>query len=242
MGEEVKYSAPEYAETKQLPFRLDVERHTIFTLAGNLAGKRILDAGCGDGIYARVSVDRGASHVLGVDAFRDFIDLAIGKNKGYEGKIDYHLAFMQNFFGNQDRDIAIGAYILSYPKNLEEAVTYCRAIASHLKKGGMFVGFNNSPFDIFDGTKYKLYGFEKEMHGDKEGGEVIYRVQGLTDPITNYFLSHKTYERAFREAGFSRFSWRDVLRDESSNAVKRSKSYWEEFFEGPPFAAMVATK
>jgi SAM-dependent methyltransferase len=242
MGEEVKYSAPEYAGTKQLPFRVDVEKHTLFTLAGDVNGKRILDAGCGDGIYARISVDRGASHVLAVDASRDFIDLAISKNKGYEGKIDYHLAFMQDFFGNQDKDLAIGAYILSYPKNLEEAVAYCRAIASHLKKGGLFVGFNNSPFDIFDGTKYKLYGFEKEMHGGKEGGKVIYTVQGLTDPITNYFLSHKTYERAFREAGFSRFSWKALLRDDSANAIKGSGSYWKEFFDGPPFAAMVATK
>ncbi|MEK6918108.1 MAG: class I SAM-dependent methyltransferase [Nanoarchaeota archaeon] len=240
MGEEVKYSPLEYAGTKQLPFRVDVEKHTIFTLAGDITGKRIFDAGCGDGIYARVSVDRGASHVLAVDSSRDFIDLARERNKGYEEKIDYHLAFMQDFFGNQDRDIAIGAYILSYPKNLEEAVAYCRAIASHLKEGGMFVGFNNNPKDVFDGIRFHKYGFEKEMHGGKEGGEVVYRVQGLTEPIINYFLKTSTYEKAFKEAGFSEFEWKAVSVSDQS---QKSIFYWREFLKlGPPFIAMTAIK
>lgn len=41
-------------------------------------------------------------------------------------------------------DAVVGSYILSYPKNLEEAASYCKAIASHLKKEGIFVGFNNN--------------------------------------------------------------------------------------------------
>ncbi len=243
MSDEVRYNPREYAKTKTFPFRIDVERHTIFTLAGDVNGKRILDGGCGEGIYARKFIDSGAAYVLGIDASQDFINLAIQKNAGYEGRIDYQHAFIQDTKGRADMDIAVGSYLLSYPKNLEEAVAYCAAIASHLKKDGTFVGFNNNPFDVFDGVRFKKYGFEKEMHGDQVGGEVIYRLQGLTEPITNYFLSHKIYEEAFRTAGFSRFNWRAVLRDKSSNAVKRSKSYWNEFFGGsPPFIAMVATK
>lgn len=238
--EGITYTADEYARTKtEAPFRIEVEAYTIDQLIGDPKGLSILDAGCGDGVYARKLVGRGAFHVFGVDAAADFVELARKKNEGYEGKIDYAQSFIQNFLGNQDRDLALGAYVLSYPRTAEEAVAYCKAIASHLKPGGKFIGFNNNPFDVFQGERFGSYGFCKIIERVEEGAKVVYRVDGMTDSIVNYYLNPATYEEAFKAAGFTSFQWERV----QLNPACAGDPYWREFFEGePPFIAMVAVK
>lgn len=235
----ITYKADEYADSKSLPFRIHVEKYTIFTLLGDPTGKRVLDAGCGDGIYSRELVDRGASFVRGVDGAEDFIELAKQKNKGYEGRIEYCHSFIQDFLGNEDLDSVVASFVLSYPRNLEEAIAYCKAMASHLKNGGRLVGFNNNPFEVFNGVKHAEYDFEKEMHGDTEGDQVIYRVARMDNPIVNFYLCPQTYEQAFREAGFSKFRWQRVL----LNPSEQGNPYWDNFFSNePPFIAMLAVK
>lgn len=237
---EITYGAEEYADSKQLPFRVEVERYTLFSLLPELRGKRVMDVGCGEGIYSRKLIDLGATHVIGVDGAADFIELARRRNKGYEGKIEYHHQLIQDFKGVGDQDLAVGSYVLSYPRSLEEAVAYCKSIALCLKSSGKFIGFNNNPFEVFDGVRHDKYGFQKEMHGAKEGGEVIYRVSGMNNPIVNIHLNPKTYEEAFRQAGFSEFYWVDVLLNPANS---QGEDYWRDFFANEsPFIAMVAEK
>jgi len=249
VGNDISYKADEYSETKKRArFRDAIEHYTIFHLLENtsglkIRGSKILDAGCGDGIYSRELIDRGAAYVIGVDGAEDFIELAKKKNKGYEDKIEYHKSFIQDFPGIENLDLVVGSYILSYPRNLEEAVDYCSAMASHLKRGGKFIGFNNNPFDVFEGQKYSKYAFTKVMINSKEGSPVNYWIEGMVNPIVNYYLKPETYEEAFKLAGFSEFEWKRVLLD--SNEHK--DPYWEEFFEGhpdfpSPFIAMIAKK
>ena len=59
--------ADEYAASKLLPWRTQVEQPTLFGLLGDVRGKSVLDLACGDGIYARMLADRGASRMHGVD-------------------------------------------------------------------------------------------------------------------------------------------------------------------------------
>ena len=237
---DIAYGAVEYADSKQLPFRTEVEKHTLFSLLGDVSRKRIIDVGCGDGIYSRQLIDLGAAHVIGVDGADDFIELAVSKNKGYENKIEYHQALIQNFHGSGDRDLAIGSYVLSYPRTLDEAVAYCKSIVACLKKGGRFIGFNNNPFEVFDDVRHAEYGCEKEMHGDTEGREIIYRVSGMGNEIINFYLKPRTYEQAFEKAGFSQFKWQRVLLNPSN---PQGEDYWKDFFtDEPPFIAMIAEK
>ncbi len=236
----ITYKAQEYSDSKQLPFRIEVEKYTLFSLFPDVTGRKVIDVGCGEGIYSRALVDLGAVHVIGVDGAADFIELARKKNVGYEGKIEYHYKLIQDFQGQGDRDLAVGSYVLSNPINLEEAVAYCKSINACLREGGRFVGFNNNPFEVFDGVRYAEYSFQKEMHGDTEGGEVIYRVLGMSNPIINFYLKPQTYEKAFREAGFSGFSWRRISLNPTN---EQGEAYWRNLFANePPFIAMLAEK
>ena len=235
----ITYNANEYADSKKFPFRIHIEKYTIFKLLGDPTGKRILDAGCGDGIYSRELVDHGASFVVGIDGAKDFIELAEQKNKGYEGRIKFVHSFIQDFLGNEDLDSVVASYVLSYPKSLEEATAYCKAMASHLRKGGRLVGFNNNPFEVYNGERYEKYGFRKVMESSKEGAEVVYWVKGMTDPIVNFHLKPETYEKAFRDAGFSELQWKKVLLAPS----EKGNPYWDEFFKDKsPLLAMLAKK
>ena len=77
------------------------------------------------------------------------------------------------------------------------------------------------------------------MTSSHEGAEVVYWIQGMTDPIVNYHLKPETYERAFKEAGFSEFQWERVLLAPS----EQGSSFWDEFFnDEPPMIAMSGKK
>jgi len=236
------YDARQYAKSKKLPFREAVEWHTIRKLLGEVAGLSVVDAGCGDGIYSRRLIDLGAESVIGIDGSQDFIDLAVNKGKGYLKKVQYGCSLIQDSQGDGTNRLVVGSYILSYPRSLEEAIRYCQAIASHLKTGGRFVGFNNNPFQTFEGLEggdYLKYGFLKQMHGDREGSEVLYLLEGMSDIITNYYLSPETYQEAFKQAGFREFNWVPIELDPEV----QDKEFWKDFFAGqPPFIAMTAVK
>ena len=234
---EISYDAEEYSERKNsLRMRDCIEKYTIAFLADDVRALRILDAGCGDGLFSRFFADLGASYVLGVDCTHEFVRLAREKSGAY-ANIDYRLGFIQEFLGKGDFDLVLGSYLLNYAKSREELIGYCRAIASHLKPSGRFVGFNNNPFEVFDGTRYGAYGFTKTMHGDGEGQNVVYEIPGLAAPIINYYLSPQTHEQAFAEADLE-LEWKQILL-----RPEEDRLYWKSFFEnGPPFIAMIAKK
>ena len=53
------------------------ERYTItFDRAGDVTGKKILDVGCGSGVYAVDFARRGARHVVGIDLSNNMLRLA----------------------------------------------------------------------------------------------------------------------------------------------------------------------
>lgn len=237
----VDYSAIDYVRTKEAQqdgFRGVVEWYTIRQLLGDVAGLRVLDAGCGDGIYSRRLVDMGASHIIAVDKTASMIELAKAKSGGYEGNIEYHLSPMECFFGKGDCDLALGSYLLNYAKSPEELVAYCRAVASHLKQGGWFVVFNNNPFEVYEGERYAEYGFRKVMHGGREGAPIEYRIDGMKEPLINYYLPPEAHERAFAAAKME-MQWVEV----SLDPREKDNRHWDNFFKDkPPFIAIFGMK
>src|SRR5438876_12386220 len=68
--------AEEYQRSKLQPWRLHLELYSLFDLAGDLAGKSVLDLACGEGFYTRLLRQKGAGRVVGVDLSAGMIDLA----------------------------------------------------------------------------------------------------------------------------------------------------------------------
>ena len=63
------------------PHNAYYERPATLSLLGNVGGKRVLDAGCGPGIYAEELVGRGAE-VVGFDASERMVELARERLRG----------------------------------------------------------------------------------------------------------------------------------------------------------------
>jgi 2-polyprenyl-3-methyl-5-hydroxy-6-metoxy-1,4-benzoquinol methylase len=68
--------AQEHKQSKELPYRLYIEEYTYFNLLGDLAGKSILDLGCGEGFYTRKFRQKGAIWVVGIDISKKLIEMA----------------------------------------------------------------------------------------------------------------------------------------------------------------------
>jgi 2-polyprenyl-3-methyl-5-hydroxy-6-metoxy-1,4-benzoquinol methylase len=66
--------------------------HTL-TAAAPLAGKRVLDVGCGSGRYAVELLARGAKEVVGLDLSARMIELARGV--AHQARVSPHCSFLQ---------------------------------------------------------------------------------------------------------------------------------------------------
>jgi 2-polyprenyl-3-methyl-5-hydroxy-6-metoxy-1,4-benzoquinol methylase len=68
-----------------------LELTTVLELMEPLAGKRVLDAGCGDGMYSLAASERGAL-VTGVDLSADMLAVARGRSAARGVTVDWKQA------------------------------------------------------------------------------------------------------------------------------------------------------
>lgn len=104
-----RYSA--MVETK--PHNAYYERPATLSLLPSVRGKRVLDAGCGPGVYAKILVRRGAK-VVGVDISPKMLRLA---RERVGDKVKFHLADLTKplkFLKDNSFDIVISSLVVPY--------------------------------------------------------------------------------------------------------------------------------
>lgn len=114
----------------------------MLPLLGEVAGRRVLDAGCGDGYLARVLAARGAK-VTGIDLSPRLIEIA--RSKDPDGAIEYRAADLsQRLPEIEGRFDAVASYLV-----LNDVVDYrgfTATIASALRPSGRLVLALNNPY------------------------------------------------------------------------------------------------
>jgi len=117
-------------------------------------GERVLDLGCGQGVFSRALSDCGAQ-VTGIDASRTLIQ----KARTYQGRtpIRYFDRDAAELSGLGDFDAASAILCL---QNLEHLDKVCVAAASVLKPGGRMLWVLNHP--AFRIPRQSSWGFEDE--------------------------------------------------------------------------------
>lgn len=238
--------ATEYQASKQLPFRLYAEAPLLEKLLGDVAGKNILDLGCGEGIYARKLKTLGARLVVGVDVSSEMVALAQKIETAKPLGIRYEVADAANVEKLGEFDIVLGSYLLNYARNPEHLAQFCRAIAKNLKPGGRFVGINDNPANALSSyPKYKKYGFIKHAPTPRSEGDVVrytlFQENGEEFGFDNFYLAPETYTRTFAATGFNNFKWHiPTVTPEGLNRLGRD--YWHEFNDDPPVIGVEAIK
>jgi len=153
------------------PHNAYYERPATLSLLPDVSGKRVLDAGCGPGVYAQLLADRGA-HVVAVDANQKMVNLA---RQRLREKVPVHQANLEqplDFLADSSFDLVIGSLVLDYIKDWQPVLSEFFRV---LCKGGFLVFSIEHPYPKFFDFQEKSNYFEVEL--------VEYTWRGFGTPI-----------------------------------------------------------
>lgn len=235
--------AEAYRDSKRLPFRECIERHTLFKTLGNIQGKTALDLACGDGFYTRLIRQAGAAETIGIDISPEMIRLAEQEEKRQPLGCRYVCQDVAKIKPSTPVDVVVAMYLLNYADTAERLRCFCRVGYNALRPGGRFLGVNDNVLNPPQGTLlWKKYGFEKTCsHPAKEGDVILYTVtnqDGRSFQFQNYYLKPETYQEAFCAAGFQHFRWVPLCLHPS----QQNNPFWDDFMASPPIIGFEAQK
>jgi SAM-dependent methyltransferase len=237
--------AGQYRRAKLQPWRTHIELHTLLRLAGDVAGRAVIDLACGEGHYSRELRQRGAARVVGVDLSRRMIELARAEEARQPLGVEYHVGDVRALEVPGEFDLAFAAYLLNYARTAAELTQMCRAVAGALRPGGRFVAANNNPAEPpANFPAGRAYGYAKHLPGElAEGAPVVWEfflAEGSFE-VTNYLLGVRTVEEALRAAGLREVRWHaPEVSPEGLRAF--GPGYWAGFLACPPVAFIECVK
>ena len=173
---------------KKSPYNEYTEMPMTLKLLGNVKGKKILDLGCGSGIYVKELIKKGAK-IKAMDISSELIKIARQENPKIEfkiGSISKKLPYKKGEF-----DIVLGALVMHYIDNWTPAFKEIKRV---LKPKGLFVFSTENPFRTavkriaYKGKKFKEV---KNYFDEKLKVNKIKTPEGKNITIMRY---RKTYE------------------------------------------------
>lgn len=225
--------APAYAILNEMDFRPSLEGYTLWKLLGPLEGKSVLDVACGDGLYTRHLVERGAK-VIGVDVSTEMIRIAQRIEDEKPLGIEYRVHDIAELPVLGSFDIVTAIYLLHYAPTREHLAQMCSRIHANLKPGGQFVTFVVNPRYDPRGPNSTKYGFTMQWkEGLKEGDKLQIDIHGEPSfRLHCHFWSQATYEEALQGAGFREITWaRPECSPESETG--HDKGFWSDYLKNP---------
>lgn len=136
----------------------------------SLAGKKVLDLGCGYGWHCKYAADHGAAEVLGLDSSEKMIRQARLQNSA--DAIRYEVQGLEEYsYPSQEWDCVISNLVLHYIADLD-SVFHC--IHRTLKPGGVFL--MNIEHPVFTA------GVNQDWVRDQEGNPLYWPVDGYFMP------------------------------------------------------------
>jgi 2-polyprenyl-3-methyl-5-hydroxy-6-metoxy-1,4-benzoquinol methylase len=158
------------------------ERYTItFEQAGDVTGKKILDVGCGSGVYSVDFARRGAARVVGVDFSGNMLKLARqeAEQHGVADRCDFIQADFLDLDLDEKFDVSIAMGVFDY---VPDQVTFLRKMVA-LTTGKVIVAFPGHSLlrEPARRLRYKLAGKGEIFLYGQEDVERIATEAGLRD-------------------------------------------------------------
>ncbi len=141
------------------PHNAYYERPATLSLLPDVQGKRVLDAGCGPGVYAEWLVSRGAS-VVALDANAKMVELARLRLQGRAEIVQANLEQPLDFLPDDSFDLVLSPLVMDYVKNWATTFGEFHRI---LKEGGRFVFSIEHPQAKYDAHRASSNYFEVEL-------------------------------------------------------------------------------
>ena len=201
-----------------------LEMPGTFELLGNVKGKKVLDFGCGAGIYARILTEKGAK-VKGFDLSEEMLKIAKRENP----KLDLRLGSGYNIPFKEKFDVVIAPLVLDYFNDWDKTF---REVNRVLKKKGIFVFTIGNPVSeiTVKADKNKLwvrefqdYFKERKVYGTWY--DIVYKGQVRDVKMPSY---HKTYETVIKTIirnGFEIIDYKDCF------PLKKAKKIFPKHYQ-----------
>lgn len=183
-------------------------RPPVFDLCGDVAGKDVLDLGCGEGYCARELAERGARSILGVELSEQMVQLA----RAEESQLGQGLQFRQGDIAalleaDASFDLVLGVFVYNY-LTLEQMRASFAEVHRVLRPGGHFVFSVPHPsFAFIRKRRERPFFFEVGQSGyysgrDRQFQGEIYRRDGAALPVQMFHKTLADYFAGLRDAGF----------------------------------------
>jgi len=155
--------ADDWSDYAEVPWRAQVLWPTLEELLPDLDGRRVLDAGCGDGYHAAALADRGAD-VIGVDASEGMVATA-RERYGDRDRVAFRhgdLADGLDPLADDGVDLVLCQHVLSHVPDLEPVAA---AFARALRPGGSVVCSTHHPFHEYLVVREECYPDTRAIDG-----------------------------------------------------------------------------
>ncbi|QQR88957.1 MAG: class I SAM-dependent methyltransferase [Myxococcales bacterium] len=183
-------------------------RPAVFDLCGDVTGRSVLDAGCGEGYCSREMRIRGASRVLGIELSEKMVDLAKAQEQEQSLGIEYQQGDVRKLdLPSESFDLVLAVFVFNYISTRDMQVAM-KEMHRVLKGGGQFVFSVPHPcFAFMRQEKSAPFYFDMEGRGYFSGvdcqnqGKIFcrdgteLRVQAVHKTLQDYF-------DAFEAVGF----------------------------------------
>lgn len=123
-------------------------RPFVFEACGELAGRSVLDIGCGEGYCARELKRRGAGDCLGVDLSEQMIKAAQAQEEIDQYGIEYRTGNVLEFKPDRQFDLCIAVFLFNYLK-VQEMQRVFSMVYDALYPQGQFIFSVPHPFFPF---------------------------------------------------------------------------------------------
>ena len=180
--------AEKYADLQdQKPWNLYFERPGMLRFLPDVAGKDVLDAGCGPGFYAAYMVDQGA-HVTAFDFNPLFVERTQKRTNQRAKVLQADLAEPFTFAADGSFDLAVCVLVLHY---LEDWLPTLREFHRVLRADGQLVFSTHHPFTDMELSTTGDY-FATDLLEDEWD---VGKVQFYRRPLSK--ISHDLFQAGF---------------------------------------------
>ncbi|MEO8638223.1 MAG: class I SAM-dependent methyltransferase [Candidatus Taylorbacteria bacterium] len=220
------------------PIRNFLHYPAVMKELGEIRGQRILDIGCGEGLFDRKLAKEYGGKVVGYDISPNLISKAKEKEKEEPLGVEYHLSDPEHFSSPEQFDNAVAVMVLPYSPSPEYLKKFFVSAEQNLKKDGKFIAVVFNPeFKEFDqkiGNRFFRASEEGKVNFDfldLQTGEVKFNAMLAQFP-------KKNYEDAARESGLE-IEWKKLFPiKEGINNL--GEEFWKKLADRQPYALIVA--
>ncbi|MBF6351466.1 class I SAM-dependent methyltransferase [Nocardia flavorosea] len=215
------------------PFRTRLTDPALLDMIGDCAGQVVLDAGCGEGYFARELVRRGARQVHGVDTCPEFVVAARTHPDHDPAATTYRVADVADLpLAGASVDLVVANRL---PHGIDEPGRRFHEFARVLKPSGRLILLGMHPcFYVSRAERAAPGGLSLDSYFGTRTVEQRFEVQGELSPAASVqqFYSLETYFAFLADAGFAVTALREP---HPTQAERDSDPWWNKNFTRPLF-------